>query len=155
LLRNEGPFFKSHPVPLGMRHTIYRQSMRLHSKIGLQTFAVLIEGRKPEARRPGLNPGDVGWEYLLQRLERATNNPPLGLTSILLVHDTGEGKRGDLLRGPVAPDQSAVASGRVPSAFLSIASSTIPSHGTHGSRTSSSLRTLRLTLPFAGSSPTA
>jgi Protein of unknown function (DUF3800) len=90
LLRNEGPFFKDHPLPAGMRHTIYRQSMRLHSKIGLQTFAVLIDKAKLEERRPGLSPRDVAWEYLLQRLERASNGPPLGPTDILLVHDAGE-----------------------------------------------------------------
>jgi Protein of unknown function (DUF3800) len=92
LVRNEGPYFKHHPLPPDMRRTIYRQAMRLHAKIGLQTFAVLIDKAKLEAEKPGTNPRDVAWEYLLQRLERASNNPPLGPTDFMLVHDAGEGE---------------------------------------------------------------
>jgi len=90
LLRNQGPHFKEHPLPDGMRRTIYRQAMRLHAKLGLQTFAVVIDKAKLEQQRPGLNPRDVAWEYLLQRLERASNGEPLGPTDILIVHDAGE-----------------------------------------------------------------
>jgi Protein of unknown function (DUF3800) len=97
LLRNEGPYFKHHPLPSDMRRAIYRQSMRLHTKIGLQTFAVLIDKVKLAERRPGVSPRDVAWEYLLQRLERASNSPPLGPTDFLLVHNAGEGDVARLL----------------------------------------------------------
>lgn len=91
LLRNEGAF-EALALPEGMRHTIYRQTMRLHPKIGLQTFAVLIDKAKLGERRPGIGPRDVAWEYLLQRLERASEEPPLGPKHIAIVHDAGEGE---------------------------------------------------------------
>jgi hypothetical protein len=89
LIGNRGAF-KALALPDGMRHTIWRQSMRLHHKIGLRTFAVVIEKARLAERRPDLSPRDVAWEYLLQRLERASSRPPLGPTHIVLVHDAGE-----------------------------------------------------------------
>jgi hypothetical protein len=91
LLRNKGPFAQL-ALPTGMRHTIYRQTMRLHSKLGLQTFAVVIEKKKLREKRPEVDPRDVGWEYLLQRLERTASQKPLGPTHIMLIHDAGEGE---------------------------------------------------------------
>jgi hypothetical protein len=90
LIRNEGAF-KPLALPDGMRHVIYRQSMRLHHKLGLRTFAIVIDKEKLADRRPGVNPRDVAWEYLLQRLERASELPPLGPTHLVLIHDAGEG----------------------------------------------------------------
>jgi Protein of unknown function (DUF3800) len=89
ILRNEGAF-ESLALPEGMRHVIYRQTMRLHHKIGLQTFAVLIDKEKLREKRPTADPRDVAWEYLLQRLERASVGPPLGPTYFTLIHDAGE-----------------------------------------------------------------
>jgi hypothetical protein len=89
ILRNEGAF-ESLALPEGMRHVIYRQTMRLHHKIGLQTFAVLIDKEKLRKQRPTADPRDVAWEYLLQRLERASVGPPLGPTYVGLNHDAGE-----------------------------------------------------------------
>lgn len=90
LIGNRGPYFSKNPLPEDMRRTIYRQAMRLHPKIGLQTFGVVIDKTKLEVQKPGVSPRDVAWEYLLQRLERISNNPPLGPTDVLLVHDAGE-----------------------------------------------------------------
>jgi hypothetical protein len=92
LLRNEGAF-ESLALPEGMRHVIYGQTMRLHPKIGLRTFAVLIDKEKLYERRPAADPRDVAWEYLLQRLERASNGPPLGPTRIAFGPRRGGGRR--------------------------------------------------------------
>lgn len=89
LLRNEGPF-AGLGLPEGMRRTIYRQTMRLHPKIGLQTFAVVIRKDELLLRNPDLSPRDVAWDYLLQRLRTASLRPPIGPTTILLAHDEGE-----------------------------------------------------------------
>jgi Protein of unknown function (DUF3800) len=89
LLGNKGAF-EVLALPEGMRHVIYRQTMRLHHKVGLRTFAVLIDKQKLSEQRPAADPRDVAWEYLLQRLERASELPPLGPTHIVLIHDAGE-----------------------------------------------------------------
>jgi hypothetical protein len=89
ILRNSGDFEK---LALGedLRHTIYRQTMRLHSKIGAQTFAVVVRKRELTAARPELNSRDVAWDYLLQRLRNVSVYPPTGPTTILLIHDEGD-----------------------------------------------------------------
>jgi hypothetical protein len=89
LLRNAGAF-EALALPERMRYVIYRQTMRLHHKIGLKTFAVLIHKERLRARRPDADPREVAWEYLLQRLERASERPPLGPTYVTLIHDAGE-----------------------------------------------------------------
>jgi Protein of unknown function (DUF3800) len=89
LLRNEGPF-SDLALPDGMRHVIYRQSMRLHSKLGLRTFAVVIDKPRLSARSPDADPREVAWEYMLQRLRNQTVREPLGPTTMLLIHDEGE-----------------------------------------------------------------
>lgn len=89
LLRNAGAF-----RPLGLsehaRYAIYRGHLRLQAKLGLQAFAVVIDKPDLQARRPGVDPRDVAWEYLLQRLERFTTK---GNTEALLVHDEGDALR--------------------------------------------------------------
>jgi hypothetical protein len=61
LLRNKGAF-ESLALPDGMRHVIYRQTMRLHAKIGLKTFAVVIRKEELAERDPTLNAHDVAWD---------------------------------------------------------------------------------------------
>jgi hypothetical protein len=89
ILRNSGDF-EPLALPERMRHDIYRQTMRLHAKIGLQTFAVVIRTPELVAERPELNARDVAWDYLLQRLRNVTVYPPTAGTTVLLVHDEGE-----------------------------------------------------------------
>lgn len=83
LLRNGGPF---RGLGLGehARYGIYRQCMRLHSKLGFATFAVVVDKLTYGRRYPGRKPDDVAWETLLQRLERFADD--LGET-ILIIHD--------------------------------------------------------------------
>jgi hypothetical protein len=89
LLRNGGPL-----RPLGLsdqaRFAIYRAHLRLQPKLGLTAFATVIDKQRCQARRPGSDPRDIAWEYLIQRLERFTtkNN-----TEVLLVHDEGDALR--------------------------------------------------------------
>jgi hypothetical protein len=89
ILRNTGDF---EALALGenLRYIIYRQTMRLHAKLGVSTFAVVIRKRELAAARPELNARDVAWDYLLQRLRNATETPPIAAESILLAHDEGE-----------------------------------------------------------------
>jgi hypothetical protein len=92
LLHNKGPLAKIRPaLSEGARFRVYRGLMRLHAKIGAQTFAILIRQREL-ALRGTQNPRDVAWEYLLQRLERFTNRPPAAPTTVMLIHDEGEGE---------------------------------------------------------------
>jgi hypothetical protein len=89
LLRNGGAL---RPLRLseGARFAIYRGHMRLQAKLGLLAFAVVIDKPSLAQRRPGLDPRDVAWEYLLQRLERYTTK---NATETLLVHDEGDALR--------------------------------------------------------------
>lgn len=89
ILRNTGDF-EALALPEKMRHDIYRQTMRLHHKLGLSTFAIVIRKRELAAARSELNARDVAWDYLFQRLRNVTEAQPIGARTILLAHDEGE-----------------------------------------------------------------
>jgi len=92
LIGNRGPWLTKNPLPDGMRHDIYRQAMRIQAKLDLQTFAILLDKPRLAQRDASLDPAEVAWEFLIQRLERfSTKNN----TFISLVHDEGGG---DLVR---------------------------------------------------------
>jgi len=85
LIRNGGPL---RPLRLSenARYGIYRQTMRLHAKLGFRTFAVLVN----KQNHPNRTADDVAWEYALQRLERFSTQDQQGVTHlILIVHDEG------------------------------------------------------------------
>ena len=86
LLRNGGPL-RSLALSEGARHAVYRAHLRLQAKLGLQAFGVVIDKPGLQVRQPGLDPRDVAWEYLLQRLERYTTK---NVTETLLIHDEGD-----------------------------------------------------------------
>ena len=85
LLRNAGDF-----RPLGLseraRRFIYRGCLELQAKLGLSTFAVVINKAK---LGPGNDPALFAWTYLLQRLETLTRKG--GPDEVMLIHDEGEG----------------------------------------------------------------
>lgn len=89
IIANTGDFERL-ALPEGMRHDIYRQTMRLHAKLGLSTFAVVVRKRELAAHHQELNARDVAWDYLFQRLQNATVLPPVAASTILLAHDEGE-----------------------------------------------------------------
>jgi hypothetical protein len=61
--------------------------MRIQPKLGLSTFAVVID-KQQAAQRSGRRPAsDIAWEYLLQRLERRASHEA---TEILVFHDEGD-----------------------------------------------------------------
>jgi hypothetical protein len=93
LLRNGGAL---RPLALSeqARFAVYRGHMRLQAKLGLHSFAVVVDKAGLTERKPGTDPRDVAWEYLLQRLERFTTK---NLTEMLVVHDEGETLRVRLL----------------------------------------------------------
>jgi hypothetical protein len=62
--------------------------MRLQAKLDLKAFAVVIRKDVMTARGLMLDPRQVAWEYLLQRLERFTTKDK---THVFLLHDEGEG----------------------------------------------------------------
>ncbi len=81
LLHNGGPF-RALSLSEGVRFAIYRQSMRLHAKLGFRTFAVVVN----KANHPGVAVDNLAWQYLLQRLERfATYADEV----VMIVHDEG------------------------------------------------------------------
>jgi hypothetical protein len=71
-----------------IRHDIYRQCMRLAPKLGLKVFAVVVEKTKITKRT--LDPRDVAWEFLIQRLERMSTKSS---EPVMVVHDEGDAVR--------------------------------------------------------------
>lgn len=85
LIRGGGPLRPLH-LSESARFGIYRQSMRLHDKLGFRTFSILID----KQRHPDRSADGLAWEYLLQRLERFSTQDRPGTTHlILIVHDEG------------------------------------------------------------------
>jgi hypothetical protein len=83
LLRNGGPF-RDLALSENARRAIYKMHMRLQSKIGVSTFAVMLNKAKLDS---SIDPHERAWRFLLQRLERlATTDHDM----ILVVHDEGE-----------------------------------------------------------------
>lgn len=87
LLHNRGPF---RPLKLSekARFAVYRGLMRLQPKLGLRSFAIVVRKDKMAAKGIHGDPRIIGWEYVLQRLERFTTK---GETTVMLCHDEGEG----------------------------------------------------------------
>lgn len=84
LLRGSGPL-KDLKLGDQQRRAIYRQHMRLAKKLPVRVFAVVI--RKEHIQKRSLNPRDVAWEFLLQRIERhSTTN----VSPIMVIHDEGD-----------------------------------------------------------------
>ncbi len=67
------------------RRAVFRQHMRLADKLGLMVFAVVIE--KAKIKKQTMNPRDLAWEFLLQRLERASTKSG---EPVMLLHDEGD-----------------------------------------------------------------
>ncbi|MBB4687397.1 DUF3800 domain-containing protein [Amycolatopsis jiangsuensis] len=84
LLRGGGPL-KRLQMGERQRRVIYRQHMRLAAKLPVKVFAVVV--RKDLILKRSMNPRDVAWEFLLQRIERhsTTNDLPM-----MVVHDEGD-----------------------------------------------------------------
>jgi hypothetical protein len=89
LLQNHGAF---RPLRLSerARHDLYRAHMRLQPKLGLSTFAIVMKKASLAEKRADVDPRDVGWEYMLQRLERFTTK---GGEEVLIMHDEGDAQR--------------------------------------------------------------
>jgi hypothetical protein len=87
LLKNGGPL-RARPLSEVARFKIYRSHMRLQPKLGLRTFAVVVDKEEAfEKFGGGRLVSDIAWEYLLQRLERSYRS-----TQVLLIHDEGDAK---------------------------------------------------------------
>lgn len=85
LLHNRGPLLGKR-MSEHARFKVYRAHMRLQEKLGLESFAVVIDKTEARERHAGSRPAsDIAWEYLLQRLERSFRN-----TEVLVVHDEGD-----------------------------------------------------------------
>jgi len=87
LLQNNGPHLSKNPLSEEARFSIYRQTMRLHSKIGLDTFGVVIDKARADKRYPDRPYEDIAWEWLMQRLERRAT---IEGEHVLLIHDEGD-----------------------------------------------------------------
>ena len=87
LQRNGGPL-RRHPLSEVARFGVYRSHMRIQAKLGLTTFAVVIDKAEAFKKYPGSRvPSDIAWEYVLQRLERRSSNER---TEVLVQHDEGD-----------------------------------------------------------------
>jgi Protein of unknown function (DUF3800) len=87
LLRGKGPLW---PLRLAEteRFEIYRELMHVQAALGFQTYAIVINKQELADRGHAENAREVGWEFLLQRLERLTTTTHM---TAMLVHDEGEG----------------------------------------------------------------
>jgi len=87
LLRNGGPF-RARPLSESGRRDLYRAFMRIQPKLGLTTFAVVVDKQRAQASSQARRAAsDIAWEYLLQRLERRSHYEQ---TEILVNHDEGD-----------------------------------------------------------------
>lgn len=86
LLRGSGPYRN---LSESARAAIYRQAIRLQPKLGLTTFAIIIDKPAMAARTPK-DVRDIAWEYAFQRLERFTTKSG---SHALLIHDEGDEHR--------------------------------------------------------------
>jgi hypothetical protein len=86
LLHNKGPF-RDLALSESARFAVYRGCLRLQHKLAFKVFGVVIRKDILVARQSQLDPREVAWEYLFQRLERFTT---LGSTQVLVMHDEGE-----------------------------------------------------------------
>jgi hypothetical protein len=87
LLRNGGPL-RSRPLSERARFKLYRSHMRIQDKLGMSTFAVVIDKVAALSKfGGGRATSDIAWEYLLQRLDRRATHEG---TQILVVHDEGD-----------------------------------------------------------------
>jgi hypothetical protein len=88
LIRNGGPFRElGTQLSEEARFKLYRGCLRIQPKLGLTTFAVVVNKARAN-ERDGLRPAsDIAWEYLLQRLERRASHEK---TEVLVIHDEGD-----------------------------------------------------------------
>jgi hypothetical protein len=85
LLHNGGPL-RSGPLSSRARFKLYRAHMRIQDKLGMRSFAVVIDKRAARAKYAGGRAtSEIASEYLLQRLERSFRN-----TQVIVVHDEGD-----------------------------------------------------------------
>jgi hypothetical protein len=87
LLHNRGPHFRPNPMSERARFAVYRGFMRLQPKLGIQAFAVVIRKAGLALKGITVDPREIAWEYLLQRLERFSTK---GGIPVLIMHDEGE-----------------------------------------------------------------
>jgi hypothetical protein len=87
LLRNGGPF-RALALPEATRRSIYAQSLRYARRpLGLHCFGVVVNKQNLASQSPGLDPRDVAWDWLFQRIERYTH---YNSTHAVLIHDEGD-----------------------------------------------------------------
>lgn len=85
LLQNGGPL-RQNPLSEEARFKLYRSHMRIQSKLGIKTFAVVVDKEEAfDKFDQDRAVSDIAWEYLLQRLERSFRS-----TEVLLFHDEGD-----------------------------------------------------------------
>ena len=89
LIRNSGVFRR---LRLGepYRARLFRLMMRVQPKLGLQTFAIVVNKAEARKRMPDADAPGIAWTYLLQRLERFSTDPH---HVVLILHDEGDGGR--------------------------------------------------------------
>lgn len=83
LLHNSGPF-RALALSEKARRFAYNGLMQIQPKIGVSTFAIVID--KPKLY-VGTNPMLYAWTYLLQRLETLTRKTK---DEVMVIHDEGE-----------------------------------------------------------------
>jgi hypothetical protein len=86
LIRGKGPLWRLN-LSEAQRHDIYVQMMRVQAELGCQTYGIVVNKQELANRGREENAREVGWMYLLQRLERLTYTTG---STVMLVHDEGE-----------------------------------------------------------------
>jgi hypothetical protein len=87
LLWNRGPHFTKNPLSERARYRVYRGLMQLPKKLGAQVFAIVVKKDLLQQRGIVVDPREIAWDWMLQRLERTSTK---STTPLLLLHDEGD-----------------------------------------------------------------
>jgi hypothetical protein len=85
VIRGKGPLLPL-ALPAHDRRRVFRMHLKMHQRLGVRTFGVVIDKVAHYAQPVPSSPERRAWEYLLQRLERVSHYEE---TRILLMHDQG------------------------------------------------------------------
>lgn len=88
LIRNKGLLYR-----LGLseqeRQNVYRECMAIQHTLRIKTFAVVIDKNKLATKKPGVNPREVAWEFLIQRLGATSDRLK---RPVMIIHDHGDAR---------------------------------------------------------------
>ena len=86
LLRSKGLLFRL-GLSEEMRRDVYRACMAIQPTVGIKTFAIVVRKERLATKKPGVDPREVAWEFLIQRLGATSERLK---RPAMIVHDYGD-----------------------------------------------------------------